>query len=218
MSAANLSVFVRAVEPGKVKTRLVPALGEAGAARLYAAFVEDTLSHVQGFAGPVVVWCAGAADHPSLAALGVPERRAQPALDLGGRLRSALGEGLEAAPVALAIGSDSPTLPAHYLDLAVRALGMADMVLGPAIDGGYYLIGLGRQAQGALAQLFDGVRWSSASTLRDTETAAQRLGLRVAHLPPWYDVDCPGDLPLLRLHLAIDGQAAPATARALLGF
>ncbi len=199
-----VGIFAKAPLPGRVKTRLAPALGEEGAARLYAAFLADTLA-----AHPdATVFYAAAVDEAWIRARH-PHRRLAPQVgaDLGERMRAALAA-LGPGP-AVVIGSDLPTLPRSRVADAARALaGGADVALGPASDGGYYLLAA-RRPLPSLA----GVRFSTRHALADTLRALE--GLSVAHLAPWYDVDVPEDLRLLRAHLALDPAAAPATHSAL---
>ena len=212
MSTA-LWVFVRPPITGHAKTRLTPRLGADGAARLYAAFLHDTLrtSCQPGF--EVTLCVAGEPEHASLAAL---QRRhkvrtlAQGPGDLGAKLDAAFRRALSHHEHVLIVGSDAPTLPRSYLRAARDALCRAPVVLGPCLDGGYYVIG----ARHALPSLGP-VRWSSPHTLRDTVRVCTKAGLEVALLAPWYDVDTPSDLDLLRLHLRLKPGAAPATAREL---
>ncbi|MDD9932629.1 MAG: TIGR04282 family arsenosugar biosynthesis glycosyltransferase [Myxococcales bacterium] len=209
-----LSIFARPVVAGVTKTRLSPVLGPEGSATLYRAFVADTLATVGGLPELApTLWVAGDPEHATLGAYGLP-REAQPELDLGARIRRALEHGLSRHRCALACGTDAPTLPASHLRRAARALEHAEVVLGPSADGGYYLIGLRRPA-GALPDLFSRVRWSTRHTLADTLALTACAGLSVAMLPPWYDVDEPADLELLRMHLALDPGVAPATRAAL---
>ncbi len=199
-----LIVFARAPRPGHTKTRLIPALGADGSARLYRAFLEDTLAKARGLDGfEVEIWAATAEDRALLGPC-----RSQVAGDLGARMSHALADAQRRAERALLIGTDVPTLPPACLEAAAAALTTHDVVLGPSADGGYYLIG-----SRAPAPSLAGVRWSSSHALADTIGG---LGdRRVALLRPWYDVDTPADLRLLRAHLALRPTAAPATAAAL---
>ncbi|MDH3727695.1 MAG: DUF2064 domain-containing protein, partial [Myxococcales bacterium] len=135
--------------------------------------------------------------------------RAQPEGDLGVRLGAAFEEGLARYERVVIIGSDAPTLPIGLIVAAFNALTNASMVLGPASDGGFYAIG----ASNRVRPSFEGVRWSTSVTLDDTKKA--NAGLRVAVTSPWYDIDEPGDLHLLRAHLSVNPSAAPATAKRL---
>jgi len=142
---------------------------------------------------------------------------AQRGADLGARMAHLAAELLaDGHRAALLIGSDLPTLPAAHLTEASRALapGAADLVLGPAEDGGYYLIGLARPAPA----LFEGIAWSTAGVLEATRARARGLGLREHLLPPWYDVDTPADLDRLRRDLGTPGAGAWRTRRWLAAF
>jgi glycosyltransferase A (GT-A) superfamily protein (DUF2064 family) len=127
--------------------------------------------------------------------------------DLGARL-TALLDGLLAAghPAAIAIDSDSPTLPMEYVAEAAAVLvnGAADVVLGPCDDGGYYLVGV-RESRPAL---FEDIPWSTDAVLAATLERARRLDLGVSVLPPWFDVDTEGDLRRLHTEMRA-GQGAP---------
>ncbi len=205
-----IAVFARAPRAGRAKTRLIPALGREGAAELYRAFLIDTLRTVQREQQfSVTVWAASAQDAAELESELGTATRIQADGDLGMRMEAALTAGLERSDCALVVGSDCPTLPSRLLREAVWALAEADVVLGPSIDGGYYLIGV----RGEAFPLGPDVRWSTRHALADTLRFAK--GRRVAQLRPWYDVDTPEDLRLLRLHLALRPSSAPATARAL---
>lgn len=221
-AGATICLFARPVVPGDVKTRLIPALGAAGAARLYAAFLQDTLAHCLDTGARVVPWIAGDPEHPSLARLPRPRLR-QPDGDLGTRMATALGHGAAGpgagpggagtgAPV-ICIGTDAPSMTSDTLVAAFEALRRSDLVLCPAADGGYTLIG-GR-ARGPLPDLAHGIRYSTRHALVDTLAAAGRAGLSAALLPPCYDVDGPADLRLLSLELSLRPGVAPATARAI---
>jgi rSAM/selenodomain-associated transferase 1 len=223
---AALAVFGRAPASGTAKTRLAGAtgaggvaLGPEGAARIYAAFLADTLATAARVAAAghadVALWVAGAPDDASLCAVpGVAElpRVAQPEVDLGARMRAALDAGVASHGRALVVGSDAPTLPAEILVAACEAFARVDLVLGPAADGGYVLVG---SRVPLPPEVFAGARFSTPHARADTLAGARRAGLSVACVAPWYDVDTPDDLRLLRLHLALAPEAAPHTARAL---
>ena len=139
--------------------------------------------------------------------------------DFGTRLASAAAHAAAQnfSPLVI-IGTDSPTLPPAFIEMAISALTQraADITLGPTEDGGYYLIGLREEAP---RELFRGVSWSTPLVYRQTAANAARLRLRLLPLPPWYDVDTPADLRRLRHELATDEEAparAPATHRWLL--
>lgn len=228
-----LVVFARAPVPGRVKTRLLLRPDEA--ARIYSAFVADVLDKgvAAGFSTRRL-YIDGDLDDVTLRELATSrgyERRAQSSGDLGERLHAAItAELADGAEHVVVIGSDSPTLPVAYLEKARTLLTQKDplveVVLGPASDGGYYLIGL-RRAHREL--FFEGIPWSTAGVL---PTTLQRLvqlgerGVRSMLLPFFYDCDTPDDLQLLAAHLAHgartatgnDGEIAaiaPHTTRAL---
>jgi len=215
MELAQLAVFVRPPTAGKVKTRLAGLFGDRGAAELYHAFVEDTLrlcSRVRA-AGrvDVTLWSDGPEDEivsDWARRLDVPTRL-QPEGDLGVKLGAAFDEGLRRYERVVIIGSDTPTLPIGLIVAALDSLENAPIVLGPANDGGYYAIG----ASHSVRPSFERVRWSTPDALQDTMTA--NVDRNVAILAPWYDIDEPEDLEILRAHLSVDPTAAPATARHL---
>jgi rSAM/selenodomain-associated transferase 1 len=218
MSRPAIIVMAKAPRAGEAKTRLVPPLTRAEAAALAACFVRDACATARLAASDVLVAYAPSDGRASLEpiladapALWLEQRGA----DLGARLASAAAEAFAQGfgPVVL-VGSDSPTLPPDFLRAALDALasGAADVTLGPTDDGGYYAVGLGRPAP----RLFRSVGWSSPRALADTAANAARLGLRLAQLPRWYDVDTPADLRRLREELAADEHArarAPSTSR-----
>ncbi len=207
----TVCVFAKEPRPGLVKTRLIPALGAHGAAALAAAFLADTLACVATlpFARLVIAY-----DGEDAAARFDPAVQVWPQGDgdLGDRMERALARALADTPLAILIGSDLPGLPASVVGEARRRLlDDADVAIGPAADGGYYLIGLRRCPTGLLS----GLPWSVAETRARSEERFSALGLRVAHVPRWFDVDCPPDIEGLRQRIARGLVAGPATSRAL---
>jgi uncharacterized protein len=199
MSAdAVVIVFARAPDPGRAKTRLVPKLGEWGAARLQARLIERALhTALAARCGPVELHCAPRAGH----AFFLRMRREweivlkkQSGRDLGERMHRALAAALRQYRYAVLIGSDAPALCAADLRAALRLLrGGCGTVLAPAEDGGYALIACRR----APAALFDGVAWGGDRVLAQTEARLTRLGLRWRNLRTVWDVDRPADLARL---------------------
>ncbi len=181
---------------GRAKRRLAASIGRANAQALSRAFLLDTVAlmarvpsrRVIAFAPPsAAVWFARLDCGATL----VPQPRAS----FGTRLRAALAAGLANGGRAVVIGMDSPTLPAQTVRRAFRALERSDCVLGPARDGGYYLIG----ARVALPPtLFRAMPWSTSRVLRETLSRARDAGVRVALLPVSYDVDDAASLARLR--------------------
>jgi rSAM/selenodomain-associated transferase 1 len=212
-SDGDVIVLAKEPVPGRAKTRLAADVGQTRAARLCDAFVRDTLDFAARRSRRLYVAASPAASLPYFRALtsGVC-CFAQPEGDLGARLMSAfetaLGDGAE-RPVL--IGSDSPTLPSHLLSVAHRALRSHDVVLGPAEDGGYYLIGMNVPH----GELFGDIDWGTDRVLAQTLDRAHAAGLDVFLLPHWYDVDDGRDLerlagdPLLRAHTRRALRASP---------
>ena len=192
----GLAVFARFPEPGRAKTRLIPALGAEGAARLYTEMARHTLAQVDELERmrPVIVevWFAGGDAGPMQALFGERRYRLQPEGDLGARMSSAFDSMLKKSRSAAIIGTDCPALSAEILAGALDALDDHDLILGPASDGGYYLIGLRRP----VPELFDRMPWGTSAVLTETLKRADRLGLTVHQLPVLDDVDEPGDLPV----------------------
>jgi rSAM/selenodomain-associated transferase 1 len=193
-------LFAKAPQPGKVKTRLLCCCTPEEAAALYRGFLLDSAALLRASgAGLKVVACEPPGAQGELAALLGAEGLVfvpQPQTGLGGRLDQlfawAFGQGMERV---LALGSDSPSLPAAYMDKALALLEEREVVIGPSADGGYYLIGLRQPAP----ELFAGIAWSTGRVLAQT---LERLGPRsLGLLPMWYDVDTPQDAGLLKVHL-----------------
>lgn len=201
---------------GEVKTRLAERLDAQARATLYAAFLADTLRQLARLRAVSRAIVYTPADEAAwFRTLAGPEMRLIPQREgsLGPRVVGAFEDLFGVADCVMLTGSDSPNLPAAYLEQGARALEQGeDVVLGPADDGGYYCIGLTRPAP----HLFDQVEWSTARTFEQTAAAAQAHGLRVHRLPTWYDVDWPQDLDRLERDLqAGHGAPAPRTLAAL---
>ncbi|HYS78490.1 MAG TPA: TIGR04282 family arsenosugar biosynthesis glycosyltransferase [Candidatus Dormibacteraeota bacterium] len=217
---AALVLYARVPRPGQVKTRMIPWLGARGALGLHLALLEDSLGLLRAAARD-----AGAAPFVAFSEDWEPPREAELARIAGAAAGLArlpqsggdLGERLTGTFERLAargyrrvvvIGSDSPTLPAAILRAAFATLCLgADVVLGPAEDGGYYLVGSSRPVAG----IFRGIPWGTPGVLDATLAAAGRAAARVVLLSPWYDVDLPEDLDRLRSDLSGSGPA-PACA------
>lgn len=194
-----LGIFARTPSPGKAKTRLIPLLGPRGAAEFHAALVSDALDKVNSLGGRVspYFFLAGAR-YPVSSALSDYTLRRQRGADLGERLESAFRQLLRDHSRAVIIGTDSPTLPGRILRQALGELRLCDAVLGPCPDGGFYLIGLRRQANG----LFTGVRWGSGSAFGDVHANLAANGFSCTILESSADVDRPDDVERLKIELA----------------
>lgn len=210
-----LLVIAKRPRAGETKTRLCPPLSPARAADLYAAFLDDTLDIARAVPGvrrfinyaPPEAAASFRALAPDFDLL------PQTGPDLGARLDHALTACLTAGFArAVITDSDSPTLPAAHVARAFDLLGEADVVLGPCADGGYYLIGLTRPCPRLLRE----VPMSTPTVLQDTLTLARTEGLRVALLPPWYDVDTAAELAQLQTELARTPETIARHTRACL--
>ena len=194
LEGTALVVFAKAPQSGRVKTRLVPLLGEQGAARLHARMIEDTLRlAARARFARIELHCAPHARHRLFATLA---RRYSLALrtqgrgDLGARMLRACERALRTAKIVVLIGTDCPVLRVADLRAAARALhGGDDAVLSPAEDGGYALIGLRRVSP----RLFSGIEWGSDSVLQQTRIRLRELGWRWRELRVVWDVDRPDD-------------------------
>src|SRR5712664_3204663 len=191
-------VLARAPQPGKAKTRLIPALGKAGAAALHRRLVLHCLrAAADARIGPVELWCTPDTSDPFFRecqrSLGV-SLYAQGGGDLGARMQRAFESALARASRAILVGSDIPALSAQYLRDADQALGRGDdAAIGPAEDGGYVLIGLSR----CDPELFRDIPWGGPEVLAETRRRLATLSWRSSELPVLWDVDRPGDLERL---------------------
>ncbi|HEX5411845.1 MAG TPA: TIGR04282 family arsenosugar biosynthesis glycosyltransferase [Terriglobia bacterium] len=208
-----MAIFARAVEPGKTKTRLIPALGPRGAAQLHQALISDALCKVARLAGRAECYVFTAGGNLRMVPR-VFERRRQRGRDLARRLGRAFAELLQRHSRAVIVGTDSPTLAAAMLRLALDELRATDAVLGPCPDGGYYLIGLRRSAPG----LFNGLRLGTEFAFADTLASLLAHGLSCSVLEACPDIDRPKDLAALKKLLRKNPAArrlAPHTWRFL---
>ena len=189
---ALVIVFARAPRAGQAKTRLVPRLGAAGAARLQARLTSAALrTALEARCGPVELHLT---TRHSLFP-GTQSLRVQRGADLGARMHRALAQGLRRHGAAILIGTDCPALRPPDLRRAARLLaGGCDVVLAPAEDGGYALIGARRVSP----QLFQGIPWGGATVYTETLRRLARLGYRSRSLRMLWDVDRPEDLERLR--------------------
>ena len=199
----RLIVFTRYPEAGKAKTRLIPALEAAGAAMLHRQLAEHQLAQAQSLqtisSVSVAVQFASGTISQMQTWLG-SDLLYQPQAEgsLGDRLINAFQSAFDVGYHSVVIvGTDCPDLDASLLETAFQKLQDCDLVLGPALDGGYYLIGLRR----AIPELFQGIAWSTATVLQQTLAIATRLNLAVATLPTLSDIDTPADLQILRERL-----------------
>jgi uncharacterized protein len=197
---AALVIFAKAPIPGEVKTRLCPPLTPDEAATLHGSFVLDMLERtklaVAKFQLPIHRYLACAPSSELVFFKIMEERQGvrlldQVGADLGQRMHhtcaSLFAKGYERV---LLVGTDVPTLPLSVYQDALTLLGKSDVVLGPALDGGYYLIGLKKPAE----NIFAGVPWSTDQVLAVTQQNAKTLGLSISLTTAWRDVDTIVDL------------------------
>lgn len=191
-------VYAKAPVPGQVKTRLAPALDAASAALLHAALVERALETAQaaGLSG-VVLCCAPDASHAFFETCAedfAVDLSEQGEGDLGARMLRTLQQALGEFHAVIIIGADAPAVTAKHLRTAADALAELDVVLSPAEDGGYVLIGARRTAPA----MFDGIEWGSEKVLEQQRQALLACGLGWKELDTLWDVDRPEDLPRLK--------------------
>jgi len=209
---SRLLIFTRAPRAGQVKTRLMPQLGAQGAADFHARLIHHCLQTVT-HAGlcPVELWCAPSCHdlffHDCRDRYGV-ELYDQTSGDLGERMHAALGSALARAESAVLIGTDIPSIEAADLDAAFQALQQGkDAVVGPARDGGYYLVGLKQPGR----RLFEGIPWGTSAVFQETVNRLQRLDMDWLRLREHADIDTPEDYQQLpetvRLAASVDNSS-----------
>lgn len=211
-----LQVFARAPVPGECKTRLIPALGAAGAAELQKRLTRHTLQTAiawrAGHPGArVELWCAPAADHPGFAdnaAEFAVDLRDQAVGDLGARMWQALVGALRAGRLPVLIGTDCPWLDALAISGLHLALAHKDCAFIAADDGGYVAVGLAR----AVPELFAGVAWGSAKVMAQTRERARKVRATLLETGSLPDIDVPQDLKRLREDAGLAQLLSAATS------
>lgn len=196
----RILVFAKAPVPGYAKTRLIPVLGAQGAADLQAKLIRRTVALAAGSRlAPTQLWACGGTGLEFFDGFeSILDNRVhlQTGSDLGARMQHAFEQTLQDAEFAVLIGTDCPALEAVHLERACAALAEgSDVVLGPAEDGGYVLIGLRRSEP----RIFQDIAWGTSSVLSQTRTQIHRLGLRSTELPVLWDLDEPRDLERLKV-------------------
>jgi uncharacterized protein len=196
-----IAVLAKTPVAGLAKSRLIPVLDAEGAASLQARFTERAVATARDAGiGPVTLWAAPDQTHPLFAALrkkfSVTLAR-QPEGDLGDRMHAAV---TAVNGPALVIGTDCPALSADHLHLAAATLRNYDVVIIPAEDGGYVLIGLRRPQ----AALFTDMEWGTAVVMAETRRRLRSLTLSWRELPALWDVDTPADLERVRREHLLD--------------
>lgn len=191
----SIAILAKAPVAGFAKTRLIPAIGAHAAAVLQERLTEQTVATAKvANIGPVTLWCAPDLSHRSFHALvarfGVRLAR-QPDGDLGARMLAAF------TGPTLVIGTDCPALAPQHLRAAADALRQTDVVLIPAADGGYVLIG----AREGHPELFSGIAWGTDTVLTEARKRVAALGLKSSELAPLWDVDTEADLARMEREL-----------------
>ena len=195
----RILVFAKAPVPGYAKTRLIPVLGAQGAADLQARLIRRTVAlAVESRLARTHLWACGGTGFEFFDAFKcVLDNRVylQTGSDLGARMQHAFERTLQDAELAVLIGTDCPALEAVHLEVACAALAEgSDVVLGPAEDGGYVLIGLRRSEP----RVFQNIAWGTSAVLQQTRKQIHRLGLRSTELSVLWDLDEPRDLERLK--------------------
>jgi uncharacterized protein len=191
-----IAVFAKAAAAGNVKTRLIPQLGAAGAARLHLALVRQALqTALAARVGPVQLWCTDT--DPGLAQLAAElevELRLQCAGDLGERMAHTFRVLMPRASRVILVGSDCPSRSAQdFREAGAQLARGCDAVLGPTEDGGYHLIAFQR----VQPSVFVDIDWSTAWVMEQTRARLRAAALRWHELPMRWDVDRPADLARL---------------------
>ena len=200
--ADQLTIFTRYPEPGITKTRLIGALGKEGAAKLQKELTEKTVQKIDPLVKtstvePVIYFEGG--DLASMQSWLGPDRLYKPQGhgNLGEKLKKAFDDAFSAgAQRVVTIGCDCPDLNKEHIGRAFDALYLKDLVLGPATDGGYYLIG----TKYPIDALFEDIPWGTDKVFEKTVSLAQQLGLSIEILEELHDVDRPEDLKHFNNH------------------
>ena len=194
-SYADIAILAKAPVAGLAKTRLIPLLGAARAGRAQRAFLLQTLRTAkQSHLGDVTLWCAPDTQHVHFRAIqrvfGVQTQQ-QPQADLGTRMQLAFEAHFAKNPTLplLLVGTDCPVLSPGHLQEAARALESHDLVLIPAEDGGYVLIGMRKP----VTIVFDGIDWSTDKVMQQTRQQLRGAGVTWQELPTLWDIDEPAD-------------------------
>ncbi len=198
--------FAKAAVAGMVKTRMIPALGEQGACRLHIALTAYVFSNLTNSQLAKTILYSDNPECPELKAIVSNQKIKQQYGDnLGARMANAFADQLtpsqlsdstsyQTASAVILLGSDCPTITSEYLEQAITALmTTSDIVLGPANDGGYVLVGM----RSPNPEIFEGIRWGSSEVLSQTLHIIKQRQLKYFLLPSLSDIDRPDDLPLL---------------------
>ena len=191
---ARILQFAKAPRAGHVKTRLIPALGAEGALQLHKKLLTHTWKTLNAARlAPMQLWVDSYKSSDFFGTLWPPVTvpEVQQGGDLGERMAHAVKQSLKQCDMVVVVGSDCPVLDSHYLDMALESLQRgADVVLGPASDGGYVLIGM-RQFY---REPFEGISWGTGEVLQQTRCRLEELKCQWHELSECWDVDRAEDL------------------------
>ncbi len=197
----GIILFTRYPQPGKVKTRLINALGENGAAQTHRVLTEHIINRIQPVTrqlrAHLSIYYTGGTEQQMRDWLGENiSLREQCGQTLGRRMAEALRNELEnGAAHAVLIGSDCPSIDPQLLQTAFEELDRHDLVIGPTFDGGYYLLGAKSTIPGALINsLFENISWGTSAVYAQTVERAEKAQLSLYPLPQYHDIDRPEDL------------------------
>lgn len=201
-----ICIFAKPPMPSEVKTRLIPALGAVGAAQLASAMLQDVWGIVASHPGVRAIL---ATTRTAVFPFSVPDGDVwlQGDGDLGERMERILTLGLQQSQAVIALGADSPAFTLAHVDATIEWLKSHDAVLGPATDGGFYLLALRRCPRG----LFAGLPWSTGETCQALQARLREHDFSIAQLEPLFDVDTPADLRTLARYLAVQAPGQSAT-------
>jgi len=186
MPENKLIIFVKNEEVGKVKTRLAESIGDRKALQVYQGLVKHTHSVTLPLKVNKEVWYSIEVEHDDVWSKGHFKKKVQMGSDLGHKMTDAFKTSFEkSASKVVIIGSDSAEIDAEIIEEAFEKLAENDVVVGPARDGGYYLLGMNKFHP----QLFEGVEWSTDKVLHSTLETVEQLGLTYTKLKPLNDVD-----------------------------
>lgn len=195
---------------GNVKTRLQPFLTPEQCAELAECFLLDTFSKLSSLSTKIIISYAPSEERDALQKL-LPLQKTfieQKGNNLGEKMFHAFQFAfMQKSNAVVMIGTDSPTFPSEFIEQAFEQLKTSDAVLGETEDGGFYLIGLRTMRP----YIFENIEWSSPKTFHQTARNIKKLGLKLALLPTWFDVDLPADLERLRSDLVENPSIAPIT-------
>ena len=198
-----LIVFVKAPVAGKVKTRLQPHLAPDKIVKLYKSFIKEIISKCVRLKGvDKFLGCAPTKDNDFLKGITKTYKIKsfnQRGNDLGEKIVNAFRDYFKKRYTEIVIiGSDSPTIPAAYIEKAFSELKKNDFVIGPCCDGGLYLVGAKKKI---ITEIFQDMPWDTSEVLNKTLKKVNSLDIRFSMLPFWYDVDTINDLRFLENHL-----------------